>query len=100
MRRTLIALTTALFLMLATGAQAAGGGPDNVVWSKTTGASAVDEGSSLKVGSYSGDDLTSANVARAESTDCSDCRTAAVAIQAVFATGNPSTVEPRTPQSP
>jgi hypothetical protein len=94
MRRIAIAFMTALMLMFTAGAQAVAGGPDNVVWSKTTGTQAVDEGSSLKVGSYAGDDLTSANVARAESSDCTDCRTVAVAIQAVFATRNPSTVEP------
>ncbi|MEA2451010.1 MAG: putative peptide zinc metalloprotease protein [Thermoleophilaceae bacterium] len=99
-RRTLSALTAALALasagLLTAGAQAAeSGGPDNVVWSKTTGAGAVDKQSALKVGRFAGDDLESANVARAESTDCTDCRTAAVAVQAVFATGHPSTVAPK-----
>lgn len=98
-RRTAATLTAALALatggFLAAGAQAADdGGPNNVVWSKTTGANAVDQGSSVVVGSYAGDDLKSTNVARSESTDCTDCRTTAVAVQAVFATGNPSTVEP------
>jgi hypothetical protein len=98
-RKTAATLTAAVALatggLLTAGAQATtAGGPDNVVWSKTTGTNAVDQGSSVAVGSYAGDDLTSANVARAESTDCTDCRTTAVAVQAVFATGHPSKVEP------
>jgi hypothetical protein len=99
MRRTAATLTAALAVatggFMAAGAQAADdGGPNNVVWSTTTGTAAVDEGSSVAVGSYPGDDLKSANVARSDSTDCTNCRTVAVAVQAVFATGNPSTVEP------
>jgi hypothetical protein len=99
-RKTLSALTTALVLasagLLTAGAQAAdSGGPDNVVWSKTTGTGDTELRSAVKLGAYSGDDLESANVARAESTDCTDCRTVAVAVQAVFATGNPTTVAPQ-----
>jgi hypothetical protein len=99
MRRTAATFTAALALatggFLSAGAQAADdGGPNNVVWSQTTGSNATDEGSSVVTGSYEGDDLKSANVARAESTDCTDCRTTAVAVQAVFATAHPSTVEP------
>jgi hypothetical protein len=99
MRRAVATLTAALALttggFMAAGAQAADdGGPNNVVWSKTTGTAAVDEGSSVAVGSYDGDDLKSTNVARSESTDCTNCRTVAVALQAVFATGHPTTVEP------
>lgn len=98
--RRRIAAVSATFALatggvLVAGAQATeGGGPDNVVWSQTTGTNARDVGSSVVVGSYAGDHLTSTNVARAESTDCTDCRTVAVAVQAVFATGHPSTVEP------
>jgi hypothetical protein len=74
--------------------EAAGTGPDNVVWAKTTGTNARDQQSSLAVGLYDGKELRSANVARADSTDCTDCRTVAVAVQAVFATGKPTTVAP------
>jgi hypothetical protein len=99
MRRRIATITAAVALatggLLTAGARATeGGGPDNVVWSQTTGTNARDVGSSVVVGSYAGDDLTSTNVARAESTDCTDCRTVAVAVQAVFATGHPSRVEP------
>jgi hypothetical protein len=101
MRRTTLKLLTALVLATAglvpTATQAdesAGTGPDNVVWVKTTGAGARDQQSNLQVGLYDGKDLRSANVARADSTDCTDCRTVAVAVQAVFATGKPTTVAP------
>jgi hypothetical protein len=93
--RRIATLTTALALFLAAGAQAADdGGPNNVVWSKTTGVNAVDQGSSVALGTFDGDHLTSTNVARAESTDCTDCRTTAVALQAVFVTSKPSNAEP------
>jgi hypothetical protein len=100
MRRTVAALTAVLAIAtgaLATGAQADGGGtgPDNVVSADTTGTNATDTRSALKVGSYGGDNLQSENVASAYSHDCTDCRTVAVAVQAVFATGKPSTVEPK-----
>jgi hypothetical protein len=99
MRRAAATFTAAVALatggFLSAGAQAADtGGPDNVVWAKTTGTSDTQTLSGVQVGSYPGDDLKSTNVARAESTDCTDCRTVAVAVQAVFATGHPSTVEP------
>jgi hypothetical protein len=98
-RKRAATLTTALVLasggLLTAGAQATSTGPDNVVWASTTGANATDQRSALKLGSYSGDDLRSANVARADSKDCTDCRTVAVAVQAVFATGKPTTVAPQ-----
>jgi hypothetical protein len=99
MRRTAAGLMATVALatggFLTAGAQATdGGGPDNVVWAKTTGQADRQTLSGVQVGSYPGDDLKSANVARAESTDCTDCRTVAVAVQAVFATGHPHTVEP------
>jgi hypothetical protein len=100
-RRTLAALTAALALatggFLAAGAEAtdSGTGPDQVVWAKTTGTSATDLLSGVQVGRYKGDNLQSANVARADSTDCTDCRTVAVAVQAVLVKGGPSTAEPK-----
>jgi hypothetical protein len=99
-RRTLTTLTAAL--ALATGGLFAGGagatmspnGPDQVVWAKTTGANATDLLSGVQVGSFYGDDLKSANVARSDSTDCTDCRTVAVAIQGVIVKGSPHTATP------
>jgi hypothetical protein len=93
--RRLTALTAALVLSLAVGAQAADTGPDNVVDVQTTGTNATSTLSKLKVGYYDGDNLQSENVASAYSHDCTDCRTVAVAVQAVFVTGNPTTAEPK-----
>jgi hypothetical protein len=100
-RRTLTALTAALALatggFLAAGAEATdyGTGPDQVVWAQTTGTNATDLLSGVQVGSYKGDNLQSTNVARADSTDCTDCRTVAVAVQAVLVKGSPATQEPK-----
>ncbi len=94
--RRLAALTVAFVLSLSVGAQAAGDtGPNNVVNVETTGTSVTDTQSALKVGHYGGDNLQSENVASAYSHDCTDCRTVAVAVQAVLVTGNPSTSEPK-----
>jgi hypothetical protein len=101
MRRTTIKLLTALVLattgLVGTGAhadEAAGTGPDNVVWLTTTGANQRAQDASTQVGFYDGDDLRSANVARSDSRDCTDCRTVTVAVQAVIATEQPRTVAP------
>src|SRR4051812_25774076 len=98
-RRRAVALCASALLatggLLAGGAEAADTGPDNVVWVKTTGTDQTDAQSRVRLGSYAGDNLQSTNVARAESTDCTDCRTVAVAVQAVFVTGHPTTAEPK-----
>lgn len=100
-RRYVTTLTTALALatggFMAAGAEATdpGTGPDHVIWAKTTGANATDLLSGVQVGSYRGDNLQSTNVARADSTDCTDCRTVAVAVQAVLLKHNPATAEPK-----
>lgn len=100
MRKAVATLTVAIAVagggVLSVGAQAAGGGgPNNVVQADTTGTNATDARSALKVGSYGGDSLQSENVASAYSHDCTDCRTVAAAVQAVFVTGSPSTSEPK-----
>jgi hypothetical protein len=100
-RRSLTAFIAALALasggFLAAGAEATdpGTGPDQVIWAKTTGANARDLLSGVQVGSYKGDNLQSTNVARADSTDCTDCRTVAVAVQAVLVKHNPPISEPK-----
>jgi hypothetical protein len=94
--RRLTAFTAALVLALGTGAQAAEDtGPDNVVDVQTTGTGVTEAHSKLKVGYYDGDNLQSENVASAYSHDCTDCRTVAVAVQAVLVSGSPSTSEPK-----
>jgi hypothetical protein len=96
MRRTLAALTAVMALALSAGAQAAGdAGPDNVVEAETTGVNATDVESSVAVDRFRGDNLQSENVASAYSHDCTDCRTVAVAVQAVLVTGSPSVAEPK-----
>ena len=100
-RRSITALTAALALatggLVTAGAEAtdSGTGPDQVVWAKTTGTNATDLLSGVQVGRYKGDNLQSTNVARADSTDCTDCRTVAVAVQAVLVKGGPQTQEPK-----
>lgn len=98
--RTLTALTAALALATGglfapvAGADDAGTGPDQVIWAKTTGIGSSDLLSGTQVGSYKGEELRSANVARADSTDCTDCRTVAVAVQAVLVKGSPQIATP------
>jgi hypothetical protein len=91
----MVLATAALATTSAQADEAAGTGPDNVVWATTTGANATDERANLQLGWYDGDNLQSANVARADSHDCTDCRTVAVAVQTVFVTGNPTTSSPQ-----
>ncbi len=99
-RRTITTVVAALAITMgalfapSAGAEDQGTGPDQVIWAKTTGAGATDLLSGVQVGSYSGDNLQSANIARADSTDCTDCRTVAVAVQAVLVKGSPHTASP------
>ena len=79
---------------LTFGAAAAGGGPNNLVSTTATTGDTVQERAAAQVASFGGDDLQSTNLARADSHDCTGCRSVAVAVQAVFATHDPSTVEP------
>jgi hypothetical protein len=96
MRRKLAIFTSVFALAIGAGAHAAEGtGPDNVVSSETTGTNATDVHSKVKRGAYDGDNLQSENVASAYSHDCTDCRTVAVAVQAVLVGSNPSTSEPK-----
>ena len=81
--------------VLTVGEQAAGGGPNHVVQTTATAGDTVQERGGIQVGFYGGDDLQSTNLAKADSHDCTGCRSIAVAFQAVLATGDPSTVEPR-----
>jgi hypothetical protein len=93
----LAALAIATGGFAATGAQAddaAGTGPDNVIWVKTTGTNTRDQQAGFQMRAFDGKELRSANVARADSTDCTGCRTVAVAVQTVFTTGKPTTVAP------
>jgi hypothetical protein len=80
-------------LVIAPGAQA--GGPNNVVLTTATGDSPLALRSHLQAAPFGGDVLDSTNLAHADSHDCTGCRSVAVAIQAVFVTGQPSFFSPR-----
>ena len=71
------------------------GAPNNVVTVATTTDSPADEESALQVASYGGALLDSTNLAWADAHDCTGCRSIAVAVQAVFATGHPHVVSPQ-----
>jgi putative peptide zinc metalloprotease protein len=75
-------------------AQTAAGGPNNVVLATTTADGSALGRSGLQVAPTGADTVASANIARALAHDCTGCRSAAVAFQAVLMTGNPHTVVP------
>jgi hypothetical protein len=95
MRRVLAVVGATLSLLTAGAGPAVAGGPNNVVIADATGAAGTSvTRSSVLAQSTGTDELTSANIARAESHECFGCRTVAVAFQAVFATGRPQVVAP------
>ena len=71
------------------------GGAKNVVVVTTTADGSKQARSGLKATPSGGPTVASENVALARATNCTGCRSAAVAIQAVFVTGSPSTVAPK-----
>ena len=95
MRRVLAVAVATLSLLSIGAVPAVAGGPDNVVIAEATGAPGTAVTRSSVLAQPTGtNELTSANVARAESHDCFGCRAVAVAFEAVFATGRPSVVTP------
>ena len=99
MRRTIAAFVSAATLLACGALPAAaddpqGGGPDQVVSAITTADNMVAERSKVHARSFGGDTLDNTNLARAYAHDCTGCRSVAVSIQAVFATGHPHTVTP------
>jgi hypothetical protein len=95
MRRVLAVLTATVALLATGAAPALAGGPNNVVTATSTGAPGTSVAHSSVLAQPTGtDELTSANIASAESHDCFCCRAVAVAFQAVFATGQPTVVAP------
>ena len=95
MRRVLAVAVATLSLLSIGAAPAVAGGPDNVVVSEATGAPGTAVTHSSVLAQPTGtNELTSANIASAESHDCFGCRAVAVAFEAVFATGHPSVVKP------
>src|SRR4051794_18696873 len=98
MRRLVAVLATTTALLGLGALPAAAGGPNNVVLSDATadaaGAATFATHSSMIAASTGTDEVTSSNVARAVSHDCTGCQAIAVAFQAVLMTGNPHTVTP------
>jgi hypothetical protein len=94
--RRVLGLVAATLSFLSIGAvPAVAGGPNNVVIAEATGPAVTSVTRSSVLAQPTGtDELTSANIARAESHDCFGCRAVAVALQAVFATGRPQVVTP------
>ena len=71
---------------------AEGGGANNVVQVRTTGGQTFGARAHIQAASYGGDSAQSTNLALAQATDCTGCRSRAAALQAVFLTGDPSSV--------
>jgi hypothetical protein len=74
------------------GAQGAGANNLVIVQTSTDGSALSRAG--VQVAPYGGSTVASANIAEATASDCTGCSSAAVAIQAVFVTGDPSVVTP------
>ena len=98
MRTTIAALVSAATLVVSGALPAAadqqGGGPDQVVSATSTAGDQTAEHSKVHAVSFGGDTLDNTNLARAYAHDCTGCRSVAVSVQAVFATGQPHTVTP------
>jgi putative peptide zinc metalloprotease protein len=90
----LAAVVGAGVLAAPAASTATAGGANNVVIAKTTGEAATSTHSHVKVSPVGGDTVGSANIALATSTDCTGCRTVAVAFQAVLITRDASTIIP------
>jgi hypothetical protein len=92
--RLIAVLTLTVALLAGAAFPALAGGPDNVVVTIATPDRPTVIRSSLAADRTGADEVTSANIARAESRDCTGCRSVAVALQAVLMTGEPSSVTP------
>jgi putative peptide zinc metalloprotease protein len=88
-----LAVILAPALAVSPVAAQTGGGANNVVQVVSTADDPVRSGSSVQATPYAGDSAQSTNLARAEAHDCTGCRSHAAALQAVFLTGDPSTVQ-------
>jgi len=75
-------------------ADASGGGANHVVQTSATADLPTVERGSVQVAPFSGDTLDSANLAIAKSTDCTGCRSIAVAFQGILLGSSPSTFDP------
>jgi putative peptide zinc metalloprotease protein len=87
-----IAVAAGSVLVATPGAQA--GGANNVVIANATADGQMTTRSQLQVASFAGGAADSSNLALATSAGCTGCSTTAVAVQAVFLTGDSSSVTP------
>lgn len=94
--RRLAVTAAALTAVIAGAAPAAaqtGGGANNLVQVVNTTHERFSSRAGVQAASFGGDSAQSTNLARADSRNCTGCTTQAAALQAVFLTGAPSTVE-------
>src|ERR671920_2213671 len=98
MRRFVAILASAAIAAAAAAptavAEGSAGGANNIVLVSTTGDGASQARSALQAARFGGSSLTSTNLADAESHDCTGCRSVAVAVQAVFNSGDSTTFSP------
>jgi hypothetical protein len=93
-RRRLAALGLLYALLLIAAPEATAGGGNNVVIANATTDSQSMIRSNLQIAPFGGDAADSSNLAIATAAGCTGCSTTAVAVQAVFLTGDPSIVTP------
>lgn len=96
--RAAVIATVAAALLVGTSlpaqADATGGGANHVVQVATTAGTDTAQRGSVQVAPFAGDALSSANLAIAQSTDCTGCRTVAVAFQGILLGSSPTTFDP------
>lgn len=85
-----LAISTAL---VAPASAQSGGGANNLVQVVNTTSESFAARAGVQASPYGGTSAQSTNLARADSRNCTGCRTQAAALQAVFLTGDASTVE-------
>jgi hypothetical protein len=96
-RRALAALVVAVLYGAAASGPAGAepsGGPNHVVLASATADASPVTNSGLQVASVGSPTVTSDNIAQATSTNCTGCRAAAAAFQAVFITRDAHTITP------
>jgi hypothetical protein len=93
----LTTLTATAVLAALVGASPAtaqtGGGANNLVQVVSTAPDQFAHRAGVQAAPYGGESAQSTNLARADSRDCTGCRSRAAALQAVFLTGDPDVVE-------
>jgi hypothetical protein len=87
-------VAAAACVALAVVAGALAGGANNVVIAQASQDEPTSVHFHLQVAPFGGDSADSSNIAIALSHDCTGCSSTAVAVQAIFLTGDPSTVTP------